>query len=227
MENDLYALPPMALMDIALLLLGIGIFSGILIPLTYRFHVKRRSEREWRAAKEHLPNVTLRKREAHWRGGVTALMPQIASDILNSDGRCVGRITYVLSPIADCVYLYGIDVGTEFQSRGYGTATLLELSQSNGGLPITPIQEANFSFWKRIHKLADQGFPVNEQISIGDWKAESRKWAHLHFHERFFTHVRTHHAKTLVDFQKGEFPMATGVEEIRDPDFLKGFQPRQ
>jgi hypothetical protein len=234
MENDLYAVPSRALGALVVLMLVIGYLSGMLIAIARRCHAKRqgqRAELKWQDYRNRLPSVTLVKRVAHWRDGVTAFMPQIKCAVLNSDKKTVGHITYVMSPIAECIYLYQIDIREDFLRRGYGTATLLELSESNGGLWITPVQEIStqeaLHFWQKIHGLACFGFPVNEQISVGDWDSESRKWSHLQFQESLFSYFKKFHRDDFLEFQIGRFPMATGTEGIQDPEFLESFQPNR
>lgn len=237
MENDLYALPLIVLIAGSALLLVSGILLGMLIPMARRWRVEREArhtEQAWQAFKKRLPVVSLEKREAHWRGGITDLMPQIGCDVLNSDGRCIGRITYVMSPMADCIYLYEIEIFKGFRGRGgYGTAALFELSRTNGDLPITPDQELNtqdaLKFWKKIHKLAAQNndCPVKGTISNSAWATESQKWAHLQFQESLFAHFKKFHRDGFLAFQIQKFPMARDVEEIRDSKFLESFQPNR
>lgn len=237
MENDLYALSLIALIAGATLLLVSGIFLGMLIPAVTRWNAERQvrqAKSKWQAFKQRLPVVTLKKREAAWRCGITSLMPQIECDVFNEYGDCVGRLCYVLSPIAECVYLYEIEIFKGFRGKlGYGTAAVLELSRVNNSLPIIPDQEMGtedaLKFWKKLHKLAthNQGCPVKGTISNSAWAAERQKWAQLDFHEKLFDHLKSHHEKVFLGFQIENFPTATGIWGIQDPEFLEGFQPNR
>ncbi len=206
----------------------------MLIPVVTKWRVERQArsaELKWQVFKQRLPVVTLRKREAAWRGGITNLLPQIECDILNENGDCVGRLCYVLSPIAECVYLYEIEIVRGYRGKlGYGTAAVLELSRVNSNLPIISDQEMGtedaLKFWKKLHKLAsqNQGCPVKGTISNSAWAAERQKWPHLQFQESLFAHFKSFHRDRFLAFQIEKFPTATDIEGIQTPEFLSSFQ---
>lgn len=237
MENDLYALSLIALIAGATLLLVSGIFLGMLIPAVTRWNAERQvrqAKSKWQAFKQRLPVVTLKKREAAWRCGITSLMPQIECDVFNEYGDCVGRLCYVLSPIAECVYLYEIEIFKGFRGKlGYGTAAVLELSRVNNSLPIISDQEMGtedaLKFWKKLHKLAgqNQDCPVKGTISNSAWPAERQKWPHLQFQESLFEHFKKFHRDGFLAYQIEIFPTATDIVGIQAPEFLEGFQPNR
>ena len=137
--------------------------------------------RTWRARRKlaRLPAITIKTTANHYKP-FTAPNPDIRAEIYNAVGQRVGKTTYAVSPLADRVYVFDINIARDFQRQGYATAMLWHLAKIYSQ-PITAIKElfSASSFWDATRKLAGGGLVVTQPLSVSEMRDEAARWQHL------------------------------------------------
>ncbi|MHB0989863.1 MAG: GNAT family N-acetyltransferase [Burkholderiales bacterium] len=128
---------------------------------------------------QNLPDITVAATACFYKT-FTAPNPDFKLKIFNAAGDQVGTSSYCVSPLVDRVYLFEIEIFTEYRRQGYGTALLRYLAKAHGQ-PITAVKElfsAN-DFWMATRRLNGSGVVVTNPLSVGDMPAEASRWEHL------------------------------------------------
>ncbi|MBS0380709.1 MAG: GNAT family N-acetyltransferase [Proteobacteria bacterium] len=139
----------------------------------------------WRAGRHaqrkirRLPPITISVRSDAIRPW-TAPNPTLQAEIWNEQGQSVGRARYAISPLNDKVYVYELKIKRVHRRRGYGTAFLAYLANTNA-LSITPIHETHeeTAFWNAARRLRAAGVTVTRDLRVGEMDAEAQRWQHL------------------------------------------------
>jgi GNAT superfamily N-acetyltransferase len=133
------------------------------------WHGRRRIER--------LPAITVAATANYYKPW-TSPSPDYRVRIENAEGVQVGTGCYAVSPLHDRIYVFKIEIATEYRRRGYGTALLGYLARTYSQ-PMTPIGEPFSSrrFWAVARRLPD--LVVTGPLSGGEMDAEARRWGHL------------------------------------------------
>lgn len=143
------------------------------------------------------PHVILRTYQERWSPNTQQLTPFVDVCIYSADTELVGRLTYLLSPLNDRLYLYEILIFESFRKNGFGMAALAALSLTNNRTPIVPVKILNTQtargFWNSVYRRSNHLFPIKEEIGLGDWIIEADRWRHLHFAADCLTNYRQRH----------------------------------
>lgn len=144
--------------------------------LTLLNRLLRRGERR---LVERLPAITIAASPNYYKA-FTAPNPVLSATIYSTEGCKVGTAIYALSPLADRVYVFDLEIGPHHQRQGFGTAVLWHLAKEYGQ-PITAIKELHSAakFWDAARRLGAAGLVVTEQISVSEMKLEAERWQHL------------------------------------------------
>lgn len=98
-------------------------------------------------------------------------------------GVVVGEITYIVSPIKDCVFIDSIQIYEKFKRSGYGLATIWKLHDIYH-LPLVPVHILSGGvahlFWAQATIILGRaGAQVLEGIRRHDVEKEQQAWVHL------------------------------------------------
>lgn len=171
------------------------------------------------------PEISLQTTLDHYKS-FTSPNPHVTASIHNADGAKVATAVYALSPLADRVYLFSIEVKEAHRRQGYGFAVLRYLAQTYGQ-PITAVKElfVSTSFWDAARTPGSSGIQVTQQLSVGDMDKEASRWKHLQpdkerlerlISERLFVHQEPWHIAIGRGLDCSPSPAATPSIASRD-----------
>jgi hypothetical protein len=105
--------------------------------------------------------------------------PIVKGTVLNAAGDHVVDITYGLSPIHDCLYVYDIKARLGFHGRGYALAAVNTLWH-RFRLPVRPVHiiMTGERFWTPT-RFRRYGIEIAEELPSAEVSNEKRRWAHL------------------------------------------------
>lgn len=126
-----------------------------------------------------LPEVSFKVKPNYYLR-ITSPAPEFAGAVFNTAGDQVGHLTYAVSPLLDCVYLYGITIEAPYRRKGYAVSVLNRLSLQYR-VPITPVHTVigAQAFWKSARKLSGHGIIIKDEIRATELEDEAQRWNHL------------------------------------------------
>jgi GNAT superfamily N-acetyltransferase len=128
-----------------------------------------------------IPTISLKVLQKEYSAkGFAAPNPDITEAIHDLQGNVVGSTVYSVSPLADRVYLFAVEIAPPFRRKGYGLALLKSLAKTYG-LPITVVQPISpaLLFWESARKELGDILPMTQSLSVSDMDMEKSRWAHL------------------------------------------------
>lgn len=175
------------------------------------------------------PHVLLRSHQERWSPNTQQLTPFVDVFIYSVNNEYLGRLTYLLSPLNDRLYLYEIQIFESYRKNGFGMAALAALSLMNNRMPIFPVKILNTptarAFWNSVYRRSNPLLPIKEEIGLADWIIEADRWRHLHFAADCLTNYRQRHYDEFEQLQGNRSNVARCVSEPDSPTLSNA--PRQ